>query len=77
MQLNKEGDRIHSFIQQIFIECLLFARRCLSDRTVEVNKPGKTGSKQTIDEIYILSDNPKYCGEKQRGKGGEERQEGG
>ena len=55
--INKEGERIHSFIQQIFIECLPFARRCLSDRTVEVDKPGKTDSKQTTDEIYVLLDN--------------------
>ena len=55
--INKEGERIHSFIQQIFIECLPFARRCLSDRTVEVDKPGETDGKRTTDEIYVLLDN--------------------
>lgn len=55
--VNKEGERIHSFVQQIFIECLPSAGRCLSDRTVEVDKPGKTDSKQTTNEIYVLLDN--------------------
>lgn len=69
---NKGVDWIYEFIQRKCTECFLYVGCNLHDRSREVTKPGETDSKQVIDEIYILSDNAKYCEEEQTWAGGRE-----